>query len=362
MTFDPAYPTILGHDWSVAQAVLCATLGGLDEHDTGQWHPERPERLTAVDRALAQDVLKDVVVPFEGHQATLDELAVAHDRLYLEAIRRFVTNGGGAIDADTMTSKGSWETALWAAGTGLAAVDALTTNGTDAAGAFIGIRPPGHHATSNHAMGFCLVNNIAVVAASLADRGERVAILDWDVHHGNGTEEIFWDDPRVLYASMHEHPAYPGTGRAADIGGEQARGMNVNVPLPEGSTGDVALAAFDEIVGPAVSAFAPDWLLISAGYDAHRADPLAGLAWSAGDYGLLTTRSAELVAGTGKVIAFLEGGYDLEALARCVTTTLADLAGVDGHQIEAPTNGGPGREAVAAASSTRHRALDGDQS
>jgi acetoin utilization deacetylase AcuC-like enzyme len=204
--------------------VLCATLGELDEHDTGQWHPERPARLTAVDRALSHDALQEVVVPFKGRQANLDELAVAHDRLYLEAIKRFVTSGGGALDADTMTSKGSWETARWAAGTGLAAVDAIEASSGGTAGAFIGIRPPGHHATSNHAMGFCLVNNIAVVAATLADRGQRVAILDWDVHHGNGTEEIFWDDPPVLYTSMHEHPAYPGTGSAADVGGQQARG------------------------------------------------------------------------------------------------------------------------------------------
>ncbi|MCP5028141.1 MAG: histone deacetylase [Actinomycetia bacterium] len=343
----------------MAQAVLCATLAGLDHHDTGRWHPERPARLAAVQRALADNLVREVVTPLEPRQATIDQLAVAHDRLYLEAAERFVTSGGGALDPNTITSKGSWATARWAAGTGLDAVEDLTR--TDTAAAFVGIRPPGHHASANHAMGFCLINNVAVVAATLAARGERVAILDWDVHHGNGTQEIFWDEPRVLYASMHEHPAYPGTGLAGDIGGEGARGMNVNVPLPEGSTGESALAAFDEIIGPAVSAFAPNWLLLSAGYDAHRADPLAGLAWSAGDYGLLSTRSAELMTKAGRVVVFLEGGYDLNALSASVTATVAALSGVGGDQTEAPTNGGPGRAAITEASAVRRRALGGEQ-
>ncbi|MCP4222126.1 MAG: histone deacetylase [Actinomycetia bacterium] len=344
----------------MTQAVLCATLAGLDDHDTGRWHPERPARLAAVERALADDLVREVIAPLEPRQATLDELAIAHDRFYLETVEQFVTSGGGALDADTMTSKGSWETALWAAGTGLAAVEGLSSAGAGAA--FVGIRPPGHHATTNRAMGFCLINNVAVVAATLAARGERVAILDWDVHQGNGTQEIFWDEPRVLYASMHEHPAYPGTGLAVEVGGEGARGMNVNVPLPEGSTGEGALAAFDEIIGPAVSAFAPDWLLVSAGYDAHRADPLAGLAWSAGDYGLLSTRSAGLMTEAGRVIVFLEGGYDLDALSASVTATVAALAGVEGIQAEAPTNGGPGRAAIREASAVRRRALEGERS
>ncbi len=350
--------TEVRHDCLVVKAVLCATLTGLDDHDTGGWHPERPARLAAVDRALASDLVKEIVAPLEPRQATLDELAIAHDRQYLEAIEQFVTSGGGALDADTMTSKGSWETALWAAGTGLAAVEALRA--TSAAAAFVGIRPPGHHASANHAMGFCLINNVAVVAATLAARGDRVAIFDWDVHHGNGTQEIFWDEPSVLYASMHEHPAYPGTGLAEDIGGEGARGLNVNVPLPEGSTGEVALAAFDEIIGPAVSAFSPDWLLVSAGFDAHRADPLAGLAWSAGDYGLLSARLAELMAEEGRVVVLLEGGYDLDALSTSVAATVAGLGDVAGHHTEAPTSGGPGRGAVAKASAARHRALGGE--
>jgi acetoin utilization deacetylase AcuC-like enzyme len=339
----------------VTRAVLCATTADVDRHDTGSWHPERAARLPAVEQALTDDLVRDVVERIEVRQATLDELARAHDRGHLEAIERFVTGGGGALDADTVTSKGSWETARWAAGAGLAAVDVLGS--TDAAAAFVGIRPPGHHATSDQAMGFCLINNVAVVAAALVERGDRVAIFDWDVHHGNGTQEIFWDRPEVLYASVHEYPAYPGTGRANEIGGSTAPGTTVNVPLPEGSAGGTMLAAFDEVIGPEIARFEPDWLLVSAGYDAHRADPLAGLSLSAGDYGLLAVRTAEL-APAGQVVVFLEGGYDLAALTNSVTATVAALAGIDEHDVEQPTGGVTGMAAVATASRARHRAID----
>jgi acetoin utilization deacetylase AcuC-like enzyme len=204
-------------------------------------------------------------------------------------------------------------------------------------------------------MGFCLLNNIAITAAALAEDGERVAIIDWDVHHGNGTQSIFWNDRRVLFASLHQWPAYPGTGRAAETGGPGAPGLNVNVPLPPGATGDVALAAIDEIVAPVVDAFAPTWVLVSAGYDAHRDDPLADLAWSAGDYAALTARVLEFAPRTGRVIAFLEGGYDLDALAKSAGATVATLAGQP-SATEDPTNGGPGRDAVVSARSIRSRA------
>ena len=343
------------HALGVTQAVLCATTADVDRHETGTWHPERAARLPAVEKALGDDLVREVVERIDVRQATFDELSLAHARDHLEAVERFVSRGGGSLDADTVTSKGSWETARWAAGTGLAAVDALASS--DAAAAFVGIRPPGHHATVDQAMGFCLVNNVAVVAAALAARGDRVAIFDWDVHHGNGTQEIFWDRPDVLYASVHEHPAYPGTGRAHEIGGAAARGATINVPLPEGSTGATMLAAFDEIIGPEIARFEPDWLLISAGYDAHRADPLAGLSLSAGDYGLLAARSAEL-APRGRIVVLLEGGYDLEALTNSVTATVAALAGNDAHDVERPTGGVTGMAAVATASRARRRAID----
>ncbi|MEL7157484.1 MAG: histone deacetylase [Actinomycetota bacterium] len=342
----------------MTRAVLCTTTADADRHDTGRHHPERPARLVAVERALTDRALCEIVVPLPGRLATIDELAAAHDRQYLGAIEQFIADGGGALDPDTVASAGSWDTARRAVGAGLAAIDELAN--TDAAAAFVGIRPPGHHATTNQAMGFCLVNNVAVVAANLRQRGQRVTVLDWDVHHGNGTQDIFWNEPDVLYVSIHEHPAYPGTGGAQEVGGPEARGTTVNIPLPEGATGDAALAAFDDIIEPAVRAFAPDWLLVSAGYDAHRADPLAGLAWSAGDYRLLTSRTAGLVPD-GRLVLFLEGGYDLDALSSSVAATVAALGGVAEPDPEPPTSGGPGRDAVARTAATHRRAQEASE-
>ena len=205
-------------------------------------------------------------------------------------------------------------------------------------------------------MGFCLLNNVAVTAAALAAGGQRVMVLDWDVHHGNGTQDIFWDHPGVLYASTHQWPAYPGTGRPQEVGGTAAAGTTVNVPLPPGSTGDAALDALETVIGPVAEAFAPDWLLISAGYDAHRADPQADLAWSTGDYALLALAATTLVPA-GRTIAFLEGGYDLGALAGGVTATIGALAGV-GLATEAPSSGGPGRDWVAQGGARRQQALE----
>ena len=166
------------------------------------------------------------------------------------------------------------------------------------------------------------------------------------MHHGNGTQDVFWDDPNVLYVSTHQSPAYPGTGRAEETGGAQAPGLTLNFPLPPGATGDVALDAIDRVVAPAVDRFAPSWVLVSAGFDAHRADPLAELAWSAGDYALLTARVLELAPGPGRTVAFLEGGYDLDALRASSAATVATLAGAP-HATEAPTSGGPGRAVIA---------------
>ena len=224
-----------------------------------------------------------------------------------------------------------------------------STHCADAAdgAAFVATRPPGHHALGDRAMGFCLLNNVAVSAAALVADGERVLIVDWDVHHGNGTQALFWDNPSVLYVSTHQSPFYPGTGGAAEVGGDEARGLTVNVPLPAGATGDVVRRALDEVAAPVIEEFGPTWVLISAGFDAHRADPLADLALSSGDYADLARTVAGYAPGPGRVVAYLEGGYDLGALRSSVAATLGALADApEPVDREQPTAGGPGVELV----------------
>jgi acetoin utilization deacetylase AcuC-like enzyme len=222
--------------------------------------------------------------------------------------------------------------------------------------AFVSARPPGHHALADRSMGFCLVNNVALAAASLTDAGEKVLIVDWDVHHGNGTQAIFWDDPDVLYVSTHQWPCYPGTGRSTEVGGAAARGSNVNVPLPAGTTGDVVRRAFDQMVAPVVDRFEPTWVLVSAGFDAHRADPLAELSLSAGDFADLASVVSDYASGPGHLVLFLEGGYDLDALRSSVSATLGTLIGAPVPS-EPPTSGGPGREQLDVAEQRRGAAL-----
>jgi acetoin utilization deacetylase AcuC-like enzyme len=336
--------------------LLFATVEPVDHHDTGEGHPEHQGRLAAVARGITAADLGDAVTSIEGRAALDEELTLVHDARYVEALSRFAASGGGNLDPDTPVSRGSWLTATHAVGTGLAAIEALQRGDGDAA--FVALRPPGHHATRDRAMGFCLLNNVAVGAATLAEVGERVLIVDWDVHHGNGTQDIFWDDPRVLYVSTHQSPAYPGTGKATETGGVNAPGLSVNVPLPPGSAGDAALVAFDEIAAPVIDRFDPTWVLISAGFDAHRDDPLADLVWSAGDYAALTRRVAQCAPRPGRVVAYLEGGYDLRALAVSAGATVAALAG-SSWAPEPPTSGEPGRAAVAAVKRLRERALEG---
>ena len=277
-------------------------------------------------------------------QPRREELELVHSPHYLRALEDFCQSGGGHLDPDTVASPGSWATTLLAAGGALAALEALEAAGEGAA--FVAHRPPGHHATADQAMGFCLVNTIAVAAASLARRGERVLVLDWDVHHGNGTQAIFWDDPLVLYVSTHQSPLYPGTGAAEATGGSGAEGLTVNVPLPAGATGDVVVSALDEIVAPVVAGFSPTWVLVSSGFDAHRADPLAQLQLSAGDFADMAARAREFAPRAGRVVVVLEGGYDLTAIGLGAGAVMASLLGRD-YRPEPPTSGGPGRDAVA---------------
>jgi len=306
-------------------------------HEAGPGHPERPARVSAALRGIDEAGVD--VIHAEPRPATVDELALVHDPGYIESLRRFCERGGGQLDLDTGAGRRSWDAALVAAGSGLDAVERLDRGDADAA--FCAVRPPGHHATGRHAMGFCLLNNVAVCAASLAERGERVLIVDWDAHHGNGTQDAFYDDGRVMYVSVHQWPLYPGTGRIEELGAGAGEGLNVNFPVPPGTRGDAYRAALD-VVTPRVEAFEPTWVLMSCGFDSHLDDPAyqVALGLRAGDFADLTRRCAEL----GRPILFLEGGYDTDAIADSSAACAAALAGVGSA---APrTAGGPGLDVV----------------
>jgi acetoin utilization deacetylase AcuC-like enzyme len=290
------------------------------------------------DLHLGSDVTMVPPVP-----ATQTELLRVHDLGYLEELAAFCRSGGGELDQDTYATSQSWTVAITAAGAGLTAIEALRKRGEGVA--FVPTRPPGHHALPDRAMGFCLVNNIAVSAAALVAVGERVLIVDWDVHHGNGTQAIFWDDPRVLYVSLHQAPLFPGTGRPAEIGGRAGLDRTVNIPLPAKATGDVVRHGFESVAVPVIEEFKPTWVLVSAGFDAHRSDPLADLALSSGDFADLAQLVSACAPRSGRLVLFLEGGYDLSALRMSVATTVGALLGCT-YRPEASTSGGPGLELV----------------
>lgn len=317
-----------------------------DRHVNPDWHPERRERVPAALSGLGRADLIEACSLVPTVAATVEQMERVHRPSYLQALQSFCAEGGGPIDGDTFADGlGSWQTATMAAGAGLSAIEALKSGLYEVA--FCGFRPPGHHATAGKAMGFCLVNNIAVAAASLVAEGERVVILDWDVHHGNGTQDIFYDVPEVLYISTHQQGAYPGTGYLRETGGPHAPMSNLNLPLPAGASGELMRACFDEVVLPIATHFAPTWLLVSAGYDAHRDDPLADLMLTSADFGDLTTRILPLVS-KGRTVFMLEGGYDLRALGDSVAATLASAVDA-GYRAEPASNGGAQSDIVAAA-------------
>jgi acetoin utilization deacetylase AcuC-like enzyme len=307
-------------------------------HDTGRHHPERPERIDATQRGVAASGA--LVVNVEAPEILRDELALVHRESYIDAIEDFCRHGGGLLDTDTVVVEASWEAALRSAGAVRVLVEELQSR--DGATGLALCRPPGHHALPARAMGFCLFNNVAVTAAVLRRRGERVAILDWDVHHGNGTQAMLQDDPGVLYVSLHQAPFYPLTGEIEDIH-HHAPGTTLNIPLPAGTAGDVYRRAWQDLVLPVVSGFAPDWVLVSAGYDAHVDDLLADFRLVEADYGWIAHRLAEIY-DPGRTILALEGGYDLLALENSFAATLRGLAGSEpeGDPLTSP----PGAEAV----------------
>ncbi len=290
-------------------------------HITPPGHPEQVARLAAVDAGLAGLSLDHREAPL----AEDAEILRCHPARYLARVRAASPIAGWTqLDADTHLSPGSVEAALRAVGGACAAVDAVLSG--KAANAFVAARPPGHHAERETAMGFCVFGTVSIAALRALNHHNlaRVAIVDFDVHHGNGTQDLLWDEPRALFCSSHQMPLYPGTGAASEVG---AHGQIVNVPLREGSGSGVMRAAYEARIFPAIAAWKPDLILISAGFDAHEADPLAGLEWQTEDYAWLTGRICDLADALcqGRVVSCLEGGYDLPALTASVRAHVAVL-------------------------------------
>lgn len=287
------------------------------DHVTPPGHPEQVARLEAIAAQLAAPEF----AALERHQAPLAEEAQirrCHPQHYIERIARALpAQGWAALDGDTHLVSGSLAAARYGVGGNLLAVDLVMAGQVQ--NAFVACRPPGHHAETETAMGFCLFGNVAIAAKYALDHHglSRVAIVDFDVHHGNGTQDLLWDEPRVLFASSHQMPLFPGTGAAHERG---AHGTIVNVPLAGMSDGRAMRRAYEGQILPAINAFAPELVLISAGFDAHAADPLANLMWGTQDYAWLTTQICALAArhARGRVVSTLEGGYDLQALAASV--------------------------------------------
>ena len=320
------------------------------DHTAGTDHPERPDRLRAAIQGIEASGVADAIDAATPREATDDEIVRVHDTAMLEHVKAVHANGGGRLDPDTVMSAGSLPAARLAAGSVLTAVERLQAS-TDHEAAFCVVRPPGHHATPSDSMGFCLFNSVAIAAMTLADAGERVAIVDIDAHHGNGTQDVFYDDPRVLFASIHQSPLYPGSGMLGERGRGEGAGATINVPLPPGATGDVARAAVDDVIVPAIEAHGASWLFISAGFDGHRADPITDLGYSSADMADLVGTLAATVP-SGRVVTVLEGGYDLGAMRDSSAAVAARLVGVDTRP-ETPTSGGPGIEIVRAAADLR---------
>lgn len=305
------------------------------KHNTGE-HVENSCRLERIIANLVRTKLISELVPILPRPATQHELALIHHPRYINYIQSVARNGGGSLDSDTIMSVDSYDAAVYAAGGAIRAAESVIDGKVDHA--FALVRPPGHHATHNQAMGFCLFNNIAIAAKYVLSiyALQRIAIIDFDVHHGNGTQAAFFADPQVLYVSTHQHPLYPGTGNVTESGAGEAVGTKINIPLPPGCGDAEYKVAFDQIVVPAVRRFKPELILVSAGYDSHWSDGIAAMQVSVKGFiqimRMIQRLAAELC--NNRLVMILEGGYNLDALAASVTATFEVLLGKD--KIEDP--------------------------
>jgi len=297
------------------------------KHDTGANHPENAMRIKNTIEYLRSASIWQKLDIKKPRAATIEEISTVHTISQIEEVAEIAKTGGGYLDPDTHVSPDSYEAALYASGALLTAIDLVMDKKAD--NAFCLVRPPGHHSTPAKAMGFCLFNNVAIAAKYIQSKYnlDRVAIIDWDVHHGNGTQDAFYDDPSVLYFSMHKYPFYPGTGAKEETGKGSGSGFTINVPLSYNTEPREYLRIFDDILKKRIKSFNPQFVLISSGFDAYRLDPISGLSLEASDFNALTKLTQNIANDCceGRIVSCLEGGYHLLDLPKCIEAHLNGL-------------------------------------